>query len=57
MYFNLISNLVFQINFQVVFHCDCATNSTRNVENYKQNACFYLMFPLRLTFPLRYGIK
>ena len=43
-----IFNLVFQINFQAVFHCDCAKNLMRNVENYKQNASFYLR-PLRLT--------
>ena len=32
----LISNLVlvFQINFQAVFHCDCAKNLMRNVGNY-----------------------
>ena len=43
-----IFNLVFQINFQAVFHCVCAKNLMRNVENYKQNASFYLR-PLRLT--------
>ena len=44
----LISNLVFQINFQAVFQCYCAKNWMRNVGNYKLNVCSYLR-PLRLT--------
>ena len=30
----------FQINFQAVFHCDCAKNLMQNGEDYKQNASF-----------------